>query len=389
MAAVISSVMSTKDKVPFFVNRCNEMGIEVLPPDVNASDHGFVVSGNSIRFGLDAVKNVGHQAVEAIIGARESGGPFESIWDFCDRVDARAVNKRAIECLVKCGGLDSTQASRQGMLEVLPQAQASGQKAQEDAQRGQGSIFDLGDAGGEDPLAGAFTSQRPPVPSAEFGQRELLRLEKETLGTFLSSHPLKEVREALRERVDCSLADVAGKQDGAWLTVGGIVAEAKKVRTRTGGYVMFAKLDDLEGQVELFVRDAAGEQAQAIELDRVVVIRGRVDQKGRDQMSVVVQEATPFEPDADELALARERAKRRMAPDCIVLRIDASRFGAELVEELKGLFEAYPGRTEVTVEMTTSDGIRRLRFGEGYRVDPDHGLRAELDQLLGPKALAA
>ncbi len=120
MAAVISSVMSTKDKVPFFVNRCAEMDIEVLPPDVNSSEHSFTVSGNSIRFGLDAVKNVGHQAVDVIMAARERGGPFESIWDFCDRVDARAVNKRAIECLVKCGALDSTKASRRGMLEVLP-----------------------------------------------------------------------------------------------------------------------------------------------------------------------------------------------------------------------------------------------------------------------------
>ena len=145
MAAVISSVMSTKDKVPFFVNRCEEMGIEVLPPDVNSSDHGFVVGGSSIRFGLDAVKNVGHSAVETIIAAREeSGGRFESIWDFCERVDARAVNKRAIECLIKCGALDSTGASRRGMLEVLAHAQSAGQKAQEDTRRGQGSIFDLG-----------------------------------------------------------------------------------------------------------------------------------------------------------------------------------------------------------------------------------------------------
>jgi DNA polymerase-3 subunit alpha len=389
MAAVISSVMSTKDKVPFFVNRCNEMGIEVLPPDVNTSDHGFVVSGRSIRFGLDAVKNVGHQAVEAIIAARERGGPFESIWDFCDRVDARAVNKRAIECLIKCGGLDSTGASRKGMLAVLPQAQASGQQAQDDALRGQGSIFDLGGDGASDPVQGPFSPQRPPVPDEEFGQRELLTLEKETLGTFLSSHPLTEVREALREAVDCPLADVAGKPDGAWITVGGIVAEAKKVRSRSGGYVMFARLDDLEGQAELFVRDAAGEQAQAIELDRVVLVRGRVDHKGRNETSVVVHEASAFEPGADELAGARERARRRAAPERIVLRIDASRFGADLVEELKGLFEAYPGRTEVAIEMATREGVRRLRFGDGYRVDPDHGLRAELDQLLGPAALAA
>jgi DNA polymerase-3 subunit alpha len=121
----------------------------------------------------------------------------------------------------------------------------------------------------------------------------------------------------------------------------------------------------------------------------VVVVRGRVDQKGRDQMSVVVQDASVFEPGADELAQARDRARKRMAPEQIILRIDASRFGADLVEELKGLFEAYPGRTEVMVEMATREGIRKLRFGDSYRVDPDHGLRAELDQLLGPKALAA
>ena len=386
MAAVISSVMSTKDKVPFFVNRCNEMNIDVLPPDVNSSEHDFIVAGNSIRFGLDAVKNVGHQAVEVIVAARERGGPYESIWDFCDRVDARTVNKRAIECLVKCGALDSTGASRRGMLEVLPRAQASGQKAQDDALRGQGSIFDVGgESSAADPLAGAFTSQRPPVPAEEFGQRELLTLEKETLGTFLSSHPLTEVRDALRERIDCTLADLERKQDGAWLTIGGIVAEAKKVRTRAGGHVMFAKLDDLEGQVELFIPDATSAEAQAIELDRVVVVRGRLDHKGRGETSVRVQEASIFEPDAVELA----RARKRSVPEAIVLRIEAARFKAELLEELKGLFETYPGRTEVTLEMRTREGTRRLRFGEGYRVDPNHGLRAELDQLLGPKALAA
>jgi DNA polymerase-3 subunit alpha len=147
MAAVISSVMSTKDKVPFFVNRCAEMGIEVLPPDVNSSDHSFVVYENAIRFGLDAVKNVGHSAVEAILRAHEEK-PIESIWDFCERVDSRAVNKRAIECLIKCGALDSTGATRRGMLETLPAAQSAGQKAQEDAQMGQGSIFDFGEEAG-------------------------------------------------------------------------------------------------------------------------------------------------------------------------------------------------------------------------------------------------
>ena len=317
MAAVISSVMSTKDKVPFFVNRCNEMGIEVLPPDVNASDHGFVVSGSSIRFGLDAVKNVGHQAVEAIIGARERGGPVRVDLGLL-RPGGRAGRQQAGDRVPGQVRRPRTRPAprRRGMLEVLPQAQASGQKAQDDALRGQGSIFDLGGGDAGRGLARRGVQRRSGRRSRarSSASASSSRSRRRRSGPSSRRIRLTEVREALRERVDCTLADVAGKQDGAWLTVGGIVAEAKKVRTRSGGYVMFAKLDDLEGQVELFVRDAAGEQAEAIELDRVVVVRGRVDQKGRDQMSLVVQEASPFEPDADELALARERARKRMAP---------------------------------------------------------------------------
>ena len=148
MAALISSVMDTKDKVPFFVAQAEQMGISILPPDVNLSDHEFVVVEGNIRFGLDAVKGVGYQAVEAIKRAREQGGPFRDLWDFCARVDGRAVNKKAIEALVKCGAFGSTGASRKGMLSVLEQAQTAGQKAQQDALIGQGSIFDLGVDGG-------------------------------------------------------------------------------------------------------------------------------------------------------------------------------------------------------------------------------------------------
>src|SRR5262249_44581768 len=301
MAAVISSVMNTKDKVPFFVNRCAEMGIDVLPPDVNSSDHSFVVSENAIRFGLDAVKNVGHAAVEAILRAREDA-PIASIWDFCERVDSRAVNKRAIECLVKCGALDSTGATRQGMLEALPAAQSAGQKAQEDAQLGQGAVFDFGDGAG----AQAGPAQhRPPLSGEEFERSELLAMEKETLGTYLSSHPLTEVRGALRARVDCSLGELASKPDGSWVTVGGIVTECKKIRTKSGNQMMFATLDDVEGQVEMLVFKAdQAESAGVIQPDSIVVVRGRLDHKDRGETKLVVQEAERFEPNAEEIAAA-------------------------------------------------------------------------------------
>src|SRR5438270_13549824 len=175
MAALISSVMSTKDKVPFFVARCEEMGIEILPPDVNLSDHEFTVVEGNIRFGLDAVKGVGYQAVEAIKRAREEGGAFTSLWDFCERVDSRTVNKKAIEALIKCGALGSTGASRKGMLAVLESAQAGGQKMQQDALIGQGSILVL-DVSAADPEAPTLACV--PVPSEDVDHRALLPAQK-------------------------------------------------------------------------------------------------------------------------------------------------------------------------------------------------------------------
>ena len=388
MAAVISSVMNTKDKVPFFVNRCEEMGIEVLPPDVNSSDHSFVVSENAIRFGLDAVKNVGHSAVEAILRAREDK-PIASIWDFCERVDARAVNKRAIECLIKCGALDSTGATRRGMLEMLPAAQSAGQKAQEDAQMGQGSIFDFGEGSGGG--ATQAPTHRPPISAAEFDRAELLALEKETLGTYLSSHPLTEVGGALRARVDCSLAELGGKQDGAWVTVGGIVVDVKKIRTKSGSQMMFATLDDVEGQVEMLVFKAdESENAEIIAPDAIVVVRGRLDHKDRGETKLVVQEAQRFEPDAEEIARGDKVAAAAAVPaGPFELTIDAASWSDALLEELKAVFEHHKGEAELHLLVDAGSEQTRLRAGKEFCVRPSSHLRAELGHVLSSNAMAA
>ncbi|HET9154956.1 MAG TPA: DNA polymerase III subunit alpha [Solirubrobacterales bacterium] len=385
MAAVISSVMNTKDKVPFFVNRCSEMEIEVLPPDVNSSGHSFVVSENAIRFGLDAVKNVGHAAVEAILRAREDK-PIESIWDFCERVDSRAVNKRAIECLIKCGALDSTGASRKGMLEALPAAQSAGQKAQEDAQLGQGSIFDFGDGDGGS-AAQTHVHQRPPIPAEEFDRAEMLAMEKEVLGTYLSSHPLAEVGPALRARVDCSLAQLAGKPDGAWVTVGGIVVECKKIRTKSGNQMMFATLDDVEGQVEMLVFKAdQSESAEVIQPDSIVLVRGRLDHKDRGETKLVVQEAQRFEPDEAEVARAKRNAPVAAVPaGPFEVPINLAIWSETLCDEVKAVLEHHKGDVEVHLVI----GERRYKAGERYKVKPSKGLEAELEHILGAAAIAA
>jgi DNA polymerase III subunit alpha len=390
MAALISSVMQTKDKVPFFVSRCEEMGIEVLPPDVNSSGHDFVVmrdrgdgeEGARIRFGLDAVKNVGGAAVDAILAAREEDGAFHSIWDFCERVDCRAVNKRAIESLVSCGALDSTGATRSGMLEVLEQAQATGSKVQQDALLGQGSIFDFGDlepdpAGASGESGSGFRHELP-VPSLPDSRKDLNAWEKETLGLFLSSHPLKEVRPALRARIDCGLAELADRRDGDWVTVGGMIAECKRIRTRKGEPMMFATLDDLEGQVEILVFNSAyAQNADKIDVDSVVLVRGRVDHKEGGETKLVVQEVEAFEPAREEVESAAQLAAPSPPPR-LRLQLTAS-VPAAFLDELREVVTHFPGRHELVLEV----GERTLVLGPDFRVTDSSAFRADVMTLAG------
>jgi DNA polymerase III subunit alpha len=391
MAALISSVMDTKDKVPFFVAQAEQMGISILPPDVNLSDHNFVVVDCNISFGLDAVKGVGYQAVEAIKRAREEGGPFTDLWDFCARVDGRAVNKKAIEALIKCGALGSTKASRKGMLSVLEQAQGAGQKAQQDAQIGQGSIFDLGmDSGGAGAAAAFATPSHAPIPSEEFERADLLAAEKEAIGLFISAHPLKEVGAALTAKVDCSLAALSTRRDGDWVTVGGIITQAKRIRTKKGDPMMFATLDDLEGSVEIIVfGKALASHEDALGTDSIVLVRGRVDHKDREKTCVIAQQVDRFEPTLEEVQQADlQAAKVTVAPSALRLRLDASALPTTILGELKDLLTGFPGDCDVVVELCTSVGDRRLRLGADFRVARSASLHAELESLLGGALVA-
>ena len=389
MAALISSVMATKDKVPFFASQAEQMGIAILPPDVNVSEHKFVVVDGNIRFGLDAVEGVGYQAVEAIKRAREEGGPFKDLWDFCSRVDGRAVNKKAIEALIKCGAFGSTRSSRKGMLSVLEQAQGAGQKAQQDLAMGQGSIFDFG---GADATGGAAfaTPSHAPIPTEEFERGELLAAEKESIGLFISAHPLKEVGPALRSRVDIPISGLPERRDGDWVTVGGMITQAKRIRTKKGDWMMFATLDDLDASVELVVFGNALEASrEALVNDSIVLVRGRVDHKDRDKSCIIAQQIERFEPSREEiLDAAAAAAKAAEPPRPLRLRVDARLLPATTLVELKDLLQGFPGESEVVIELSTSSGSRRLKLGPEFRVSLGAGLHAELDALLGGALLA-
>jgi DNA polymerase-3 subunit alpha len=369
MAALISSVMNTKDRVPFYVNACHEMGIEVEPPDVNQSAYDFAVVEGKIRFGLNAVKNVGDSAARTIVRAREEGGRFASLWDFTERVDPQVVNKRALESLVKAGALDSLDnAPRKGMLEVIDTALAWGGRQQADRLAGQGSIFDLGDALDERPR------HHPPIPPGEFEKAELLRLEKETLGLYVSEHPLNAVRSQLRRKVDCALSELERRRDGEIVTVGGIVGELRALTTKKGEPMVFMRLDDFAGSAETVVFNSVYAASRELcETDRILVVKGRVDHKQAGETKLIAIEVTAFEA-------TPERREVR-------LRVDARKAPAGIVRELAAVVKDFPGEAPVILALETSDGPRTLAFGPEYRVRPEADFFAEVKALLGEAAV--
>jgi len=369
MAALISSVMNTKDKVPYYVAACDEMGIEVLPPDVNASEVDFAVVEGKIRFGLNAVKNVGESAAAAIVRARADGGPFASLWDFTERVDPQLVNKRALESLVKAGALDSLGASRRGMLDLLEDALRLGAQQQADRLAGQASIFDLDEA-----PASSAPRHHPPISGLEFEKQELLRLEKETLGLYVSEHPLHGVRDQLRRRVDCSLVELERRRDGEVVTVGGIVSTVKTTTTKKGEPMVFLRLDDLTGGVEVVVFNSVYTAArELLETDRILLVKGRVDHKQEGETKLIALEVSEFEA-------VSQRTEVR-------LKVDARSAPAGIVRELSHVVRDFPGEARVVLALETSEGPKVLELGPHYRVRPEPDFFAEVKALLGEAAV--
>jgi DNA polymerase III subunit alpha len=380
MAALISSVMNTKDKVPFYVSVANDMGIEALPPDVNESALDFRAVGGRIRFGLNAVKNVGEGAIRHIVEERERAGPFHSLFDFCERVDLGMVNKRTLEGLIKAGAFDSTGASRKGMLLVLAQAMAHGQKLQSDTALGQGSIFDLMEAGGSPAVAGKRRngSSLPPVtiPDGDFSKQELLALEKETLGLYLSSHPLRDLRPYIRLEAETLIHELADLPDGAITTIVGMIASVKRITTKKSGENMaFVTLEGLEGSVEMLCFPGIyNDNRELLAEDRLVKVKGRVDHKDENETKFIPLAVEPFVPVTGQ------------EPVCLLL--DGQKMPRQILEELKAILGHFPGPCPVEVQVVTAREKQRLRFGKDFRVDPQTSLFAELKILLGEGAVS-
>ena len=274
MAATLTSVMSAPERVAVYIDSCRCRGIEVLGPDVNESLKGFTVRGDTIRFGIAAVRNVGEAAADAMIAARKAGGRFTSLSDFCDRVDMTAISRKALDSLIRCGAF-SAFGSRRALLAVMDQVCDASAARQRQQQSGQASFFDLFDRPSQ---FGQAEATLPSVP--EFRQDQILAMEKELLGLYISGHPLAFLAGTIGKLSTVAIRDLPGVPDGASVTLAGVVAGRKQISTKTGQPMAFVQIEDMTGQAEVVVFPRVYEQcAQLLAPDAPVTVRGRVDVK--------------------------------------------------------------------------------------------------------------
>jgi DNA polymerase-3 subunit alpha len=215
----------------------------------------------------------------------------------------------------------------------------------------------------------------------------MLAAEKESIGLFISTHPLKEIRPALAEKVDVPLAGLPERKDQEWVTAGGIITQARRIRTKKGDPMMFATIDDLEGSVEVVIFAKALEAyGDGLDCDAIVLVRGRVDHKEPGKTCLVADKVEKFEPTEAEVVAARAAsAKAAEPPKPLRLALDAAALPHTILEDLKGVFSGFPGEADVVLDLRMSAGQgRRLKLGPDFRVTPGPGLRAELHALLGP-----
>jgi DNA polymerase-3 subunit alpha len=363
MAALLSSVMNTKDRVPQYVAEARAMKIKVLPPDVNESGRRFTVVGETVRFGLSAVKNVGDACVEAIIAAREEGGPFTDIFDFCERVEASTVNKRTLESLIKCGAFDNTGHSRAAMLEVHAQAVDRVAKGLKKAGDDQFCMFEAAELAEMAPA-------RPEIPDTEDDRRQSLEWEKETLGLFVSDHPLRPVMDKLKKHTDTTVSDLDGCRDGEVVWVGGLATSVRTNTTRKGDTMAMLQLDDMRGLAEVIVfpRVYAG-CADCIREDAVLKVKGRVERKeGIPRIVAVEMEELHLEPGLDPVYLYADAF------------VGLSRRDAERAFEIIGRHKG-----ESPLSLVFGDGTEERIFAVADSSD----LYAELKQILGSRCISA
>ena len=360
MAGVLTSIMDKTDKIPVYIQLCRQMGIKILPPDINSSAATFGIEDGAIRFGLAAVRNVGENAIVSMERVRAEGGKFRSLVDFCARVDMRAVNKRALESLIKCGAFDSIGTERNQLLASLDAAMQDAARRQRDVLSGQGGLF--GEETMEEVQQIAVSADVPPSTA-----RERLTWEKEATGFYITGHPLDDYSDTLSALLSIGEIPNTVRKDRQLVRIGGILTSTKRFTTKKGDTMLFAELEDFSGKIEVTVFPRVFyAHVSALEPDAIIVVEGRVDTTGEEPKLL-----------AEEIWLMNEyRSSFYLIPQTNVDR-------RTLWTAMQEIFAAHPGDHPVYVQ---SEG-RWRRLGETYWIDGSKEAQSALTRLMGESAV--
>jgi DNA polymerase-3 subunit alpha len=368
-AATMSAEWREPDKLDRYMKDAARRGIAIKAPDVNESDAEFTVTegGRAVRFGLEGIKNVGEGAVEALLDARRSGGPFRSLFDLCERVDAQKINRRVLESLIRCGGFDFTGATRAALADALALAMERGQRTQRDRAVGQQSLF----AALPEAVAEPRMKELPEWPKAE-----LLAGEKETLGFFVTGHPLDDHRCVLQAFASLRIDQITEEWRGREVRLGGLITGLTTQKTRRGDLMARAQFEDGHGALSaVFFPKVFEQHAALLRSGEPLFVRGAL-QVESERSELLAEEV-----------IALDEAWNRYASE-LVIRLPAQAVSRERLRELRRLLDPTPpGRTAVAVEVVLPSGAEaELRLCR-HKVRASDALLRSVDQLFGAEVV--
>ncbi|MSV34024.1 MAG: DNA polymerase III subunit alpha [Bryobacterales bacterium] len=369
MSALLTSETGNTAKVVKYINECREMRIRVLAPDVNSSDFNFTPCEEGIRFGLGAIKNVGANAVESIAKARTEAGRFTSLYDFCERVDLGAVNRRMIESFIKAGAMDTLEGTRAQQMAVIDSAMENGARAWKDRASGQSGLFAM--------MAAEQPASEHPLPKVpDWTGPEKLSSEKEMLGFYITGHPLDQYKDKVAELSTHTTSNLEGLPKGAEVALCGVLSGVQRKRTKEGKPWAALQIEDLEGSVEAMVFSTQFERLNAsLVEDKAVLVRGLVLPEENAPPKISVQEIVPLE------------VARVQLPSLISIKVPVNGNGdADRATALRGLFLAKPGDTEVRLRLEKPRDFSVI-LDVTVKVRPDKEFRAEIARICGTEAL--
>ncbi len=364
MAATMTSEMGSTDRIVFFMEECKRMGLEVLPPDVNASEANFTVVEGKIRFGLGAIKNVGMGAIQSIVEARRKGGPFTTIFDFCSRVDLRAVNKKVIESLIQAGAMDSLQGHRAQLMAAVDVAAGYAANLEAQRARNQASLFD------SDEEESAITPPLPSVP--EWDASEKLNREKAVLGFYVSGHPLDRHRLEVEAFSTLRLNELEEQKDGRQVSVCGIVQAVKTHLDRRNRAMAFFTVENFTGSIEcLAFSDAYQKHRELVAVDQIVVVRGRLSVREEEKPKILVDEV-----------LSLPEAWSKLTRRCL-LTFDLDQLDDRRINRVQQILRTNQGQCALLFQIRANGGRYRTYRSKKFKVRPNPEMISQLQQLLG------